>query len=122
MGMRLPPDVEARALALAGLPPADVSEAEFQARVVAFAESRRWWCWHDTDSRKNRAGLPDLIMIRGGVLVFAELKSKGGRVRPAQAVVLGLLRVVAAASGGAVRVFTWRPADWAEIERVLGEQ
>lgn len=95
------------------------TEREFQRTVVQYARLRNWWVWHDTDSRKNAAGWPDLVLVRDGTLVFAELKSARGRVRPAQAAVLALLEAVAAKAGGAVRVCVWRPADWGTIEEVL---
>jgi hypothetical protein len=57
-----------------------MSEAEFQAQVVSLAELRGWRIFHDHDSRRNTAGLPDLILVRRGRLIFAELKSERGRI------------------------------------------
>lgn len=95
------------------------SEAGFQRTVVEYAKLRRWWCYHDSDSRRNQAGLPDLILIRDGLIVMAELKAAKGRVRPAQAEVLALLGAVEELAHGAVRVRLWRPADWPEIQKEL---
>ena len=39
---------------------------------------------HGIDSRLNRAGLPDIIATNGKVILLAELKSMGGRVRREQ--------------------------------------
>lgn len=95
------------------------SEAGFQDAVVEYAQLRGWRHWHDQDSRRNVAGLPDLLLVRKGRLVVAELKAESGRVSPAQLVWLGEFELVAQASGGAVAVHVWRPSDWPTIEDVL---
>lgn len=95
------------------------TEAGFMKAVVQYAKLKNWLVFHDTDSRKNPAGLPDLVLLRGGRLVFAELKTRRGRVREAQRAWLDALGPVAAASGGAVAVSLWRPADWPEILKEL---
>lgn len=90
----------------------DVSEADFQRAVIDLAKLRGWRVWHDNDSRRNAAGLPDLIMVRRGRLIFAELKSKRGRLRAEQADWIGdLLVVQRQADSYAVGVHVWRPAD-----------
>lgn len=89
------------------------TEARFQAAVMDLARWRKWRVWHDHDSRRNAAGLPDLLLVRGDRLIFAELKSRRGRVRPAQREWLAALGQTAA------EVRVWRPTDWDEIVRVL---
>lgn len=91
-----------------------ISEASLQNTVVDLAQRLQYWVWHDTDSRKNKAGLPDLILIRPPRVIFAELKRQSGRMRTAQIAVLGLL---AACPG--VESYVWRPDDLEEIKRVL---
>src|SRR5690606_3109708 len=61
-----------------------LTEAQFQRQVVDLARLRGWWVFHDHDSRRNPAGLPDLLLLRDR-LVVAELKTTSGRVRAAQA-------------------------------------
>lgn len=106
-----------RASAVAGvilpLPPKP-SEAVFQAHVFKLAEDHGWLVFHDYDSRRNAAGFPDLTLVRGGVLIFAELKADKGRMRSAQRTWLAELGAV---SGPLVRV--WRPVDWPEIVATL---
>jgi hypothetical protein len=116
MGMRLPKDVAAKVLRQAGLSPLgpDPSEAEFQAALVAEAERLGWECYHTHDSRRSDPGLPDLLLVRPPRLIFAELKSAAGRLRPAQAKWVALLRGVPA-----VEVFVWRPDMWPEIVKEL---
>ena len=63
-----------------------MSEAELQALIENAAELGGWLVFHDTDSRKNRAGFPDLVLLRPPRLLFIELKTASGRVSPAQRV------------------------------------
>ncbi|MDE3097635.1 MAG: VRR-NUC domain-containing protein [Chloroflexota bacterium] len=94
-------------------------EGDFQARVVTLAETTGWRWWHDYDSRRNARGFPDLVLVRGEHLVFAELKTARGSLTREQRIWLVALTRVANASGGAVSVYHWRPGDWSQIERVL---
>ena len=91
-----------------------IPEAALQNTVVELGRRLNYWVWHDSDSRKNKAGLPDLIMIRPPRVIFAELKRQSGRLRTAQAAVLGLLH---ACPG--VEVYLWKPEHLEEIKRIL---
>jgi hypothetical protein len=115
MGMKLPKALEAKILEAAGLNPcAGLDEAAFQARVVAEAKRCGWeGVYHTYDSRRSEEGFPDNVMIRGAVLLVAELKTETGRTTPAQERWLNLFRAVGA------RVFLWRPSDWFEIKKEL---
>lgn len=90
------------------------SERQFQRAVMDLARWRKWLVFHDQDSRRNPAGMPDLVMVRSGRLVFAELKSETGTFRADQRVWLNALREVRG-----VEVYCWRPSSWPEVERVL---
>jgi hypothetical protein len=93
-----------------------MTEQALQQAVIDLAR----WCgylhFHDNDSRRNRAGFPDLVLIHttSGRLIFVELKSDKGRVRPEQDVWLQHL-------GKHHEVYLWRPAHWLNgtIRRVL---
>lgn len=91
----------------------DVNEREWQAKVVDLARWAGWHVFHPYYSRRSEPGWPDLSMVRGDRLVFAELKTRTGRVTEAQHRVLGLL----AATGA--EVYLWRPQDWTDVVRVL---
>lgn len=90
------------------------SEASFQDKVVQLAELCGWEWWHDTDSRRNKAGLPDLLLVRPPRLVFAELKAEKGAVRPAQRQWLELL-----GRCPGVEAYLWFPSDFEEVKEVL---
>lgn len=91
-----------------------VPEREFQASVVDLALLRGWRAWHDNDSRRNVAGLPDLLLVRPPRLLFAELKTEKGRLSPAQREWLDAL-----GRCPGIEVHVWRPGNWPEIEEAL---
>jgi len=93
-----------------------VTERVFQAQVEQYARMMGWLVSHAFLSIKSVAGFPDLLCLRGGVMVVAELKSLTGKTTEAQEQWLFSFRAVPGA-----RVFLWRPDDdsWAAIEREL---
>jgi len=112
------------------------SENEFMRHVLAYAHARSWTSYHTHISKRSTEGFPDLVLVRGGRIVFAELKrEKGGRVSPAQARWLEELRSVTHAivaiadpvegyssdeiGRTVLGAYLWRPSDWPEIEQVL---
>ncbi len=96
----------------AGLPA--ITEKQFMQQVIDLARLCGWLVYHPFDSRRSAAGFPDLVMVRGQIVIFAELKTERGRLSTAQANWLD--RLIGARGTG---VFCWRPSDWPEIERVL---
>ncbi len=92
------------------LPP--ITEAEFARQVLALARLRGWLCYHTHDSRRSAAGFPDLVFVRERV-VWVELKTARGRVRPEQQ------RWLDALGRAGQEVYLFRPGDWARIEEVL---
>jgi protein-disulfide isomerase-like protein with CxxC motif len=89
------------------------SERQFQAEVVKHAKRQGFKVYHTFDSRRSAAGFPDLVLIRNGKLIVAELKTDTGRVSAEQATWLELF-----AECG-IPAMTWRPADWPEIVEKL---
>lgn len=89
------------------------TERAFQASVVRYARLMGWAAYHTYDSRRSDAGFPDLVLVRRPRVVFAELKSQRGRLRPAQRAWIEELRACGQ------DVFIWRPSQWQEVERVL---
>lgn len=105
-------------------------EKQFQQLVLEAAQLLGWRAYHTFDSRRSQAGFPDLVLVRGGRLVFAELKTDDGSLAGDQHAWLNDLRQVAEAiadrlgarryrDGVGVEVYTWRPSDWDQIHRVL---
>jgi hypothetical protein len=63
-----------------------VSEAQLQSMVLDLARWAGYLAYHTHDSRRSRPGFPDLVLVHTttGRLIFVELKSEKGRVRPEQ--------------------------------------
>ena len=90
------------------------SEAGFRKAICDLARWRGWVVYYVPDSRwTDTPGWPDLVLARRGVVLFRELKTDKGKVSEEQIWWLDQLRQAGCDAG------IWRPADWAEIERVL---
>lgn len=81
-------------------------ERDWQRRITDSCDYLGLTYHHETDSRRSRAGFPDLVIVGPGGVVFAELKAERGRVRPQQQE-----WIVALKEAGA-EVHIWRPSDW----------
>lgn len=90
-----------------------ISERQLQQSVETLAEYLGWWVWHDNDSRRNKAGWPDLVLIRPGRLIFAELKTETGRLTIEQRRILSMLYAAKQ------EVYIWRPNDMETIREIL---
>lgn len=105
-----------------------LTEADFMRQVLQLAGLTGWEHWHDAATNaprrcsdcgavrrgpRNTAGLPDLLLVRGPQLIWAELKAQDGATSQEQRAWIARLR----AAGQ--RVYIWRPSDWPTIERVL---
>lgn len=91
-----------------------VTEREFQHTITDLADVGRWRWFHDHDARRNRAGLPDIVAVRAPRLVFLELKSQKGRLRPEQEAWLDEL-----ARCTTVEALCLRPSDFERAREVL---
>lgn len=91
-----------------------VTEKQLQVSVVQLAKMTGWKVYHTFDSRRSQAGFPDLVLVKGDRLIFAELKRERGRPTPEQSEWLNELSMVEE-----VEAYIWRPQDWNEIEQVL---
>lgn len=89
-----------------------MSEASFQGAVLEIAALTGWLAYHPHDSRRSEPGFPDLTLVRER-LVFAELKSDTGKLRPEQQTWFDALL----AAG--IEVYVWRPQNWPQIMDTL---
>lgn len=90
-----------------------MSEAQFQQRIVDYCELRGLLVFHDNDSRRNNPGFPDLVIVGTHGVIFAELKSDTGRLRPEQETWLTALH-----HAGAIAAL-WRPSMWDKVRARL---
>lgn len=82
-----------------------MTEAALLSNVRALAKQFGWMAYHTWRSDNSEPGFPDLVLMRPPLLLFRELKSEGGRLKPEQRRWLEEL----AACGQDVGV--WRPVD-----------
>lgn len=111
-----------------------MTEKELQGAVVELAQLLGYKVAHFRPARVTRGGketyetpfaadgkgYPDLTMVRGRRLIFAEMKAAKGRVSEAQDSWLDALARVADATHN-VYCVVWKPEDWLDgtIERTL---
>ena len=92
-----------------------LTEAQFQESVIQMAtEVYGWEVFHDGDSRRSNAGFPDLVLVKDGRIIFAELKrEKGAYPSKAQ---MNWLALLGQAAGDNVMAVLWRPSsNWQEV-------
>lgn len=109
------------------MPQKNPTETRYTTTVVELARVLGWRVSHFRPARtatgwrtavQGDAGFPDLVMAKGGVVIFAELKTANGRVSPAQRDWLDALDRCPG-----VRTFLWVvPDQFDEIEEVLRGQ
>lgn len=104
-----------------GLKP--MGEREWQSQVLGFAALHGWRVAHFRAARTAHGwrtavsadgkGFPDLVLVRGNRLIFAELKRDGEVPTPEQEQWFKALR------GTQAEVYLWEPRDWELIRGVL---
>ena len=91
-----------------------LTEAQFQGLVLGVAETLGWEAFHDGDSRRSNAGFPDLVLVKDGRIIFAELKrEKNAYPSKAQ---MNWLALLGKAAGDNVLAVLWRPSsNWQKV-------
>lgn len=103
------------------LPAPLVTEKAFQRVVEQAFRVRGWMVYHTWASLHSAGGFPDVVAVKGHLLVFAELKSERGKLTDEQRHWYDALLGIEATTGRRVRAFVWRPSDWPAIEALLDE-
>jgi hypothetical protein len=102
-------------------PDPEMPEADLKAAVIKIAKRERWLVHHTANRQGSRnsakgSGVPDLIMAHpGGRLILAELKKQKAKLEPLQE----QWREALLEHPG-IEYYVWRPADLADIDRILG--
>ena len=101
-------------------------EEEFQNQIIELAHLFGWRVAHFRAAQTAKGwrtavsadgkGFPDLVLVKAGRLIFAEIKTDDPRSKTSedQDAWLEALRTVAG-----VLVVVWRPSDWDAIEPTL---
>lgn len=97
------------------------TERQFQSMVQVIMRDMGWLYYHAPDNKpihgriqNVKAGFPDLCAVRGGRLIFAELKKELGRTSGAQDEWIDSLRTAGQ------EVYVWRPSDLPVLSGILG--
>jgi hypothetical protein len=90
------------------------SEAQWQRYVLDIAKRGKWRAYHTYDSRRSHKGYPDLTLCRPPRLVYVELKTQKGRLRPEQEEWGEALKQCPG-----VEYYLWRPSHEPEVREVL---
>ena len=90
------------------------NEADFQREVTRLLDAAGFRWYHNPDSRRSAAGFPDIVATDGTTIIFAELKTDEGKLKPEQEEWLADLD----AAGAVVHV--WRPSSLDAIRAALG--
>lgn len=82
------------------------TEAEFQSAVCALARKLGCSVFHPQNVKRSEPGFPDLTILGKNGLLFRELKTEEGRLRPEQADWLAKFEKAG------IDATVWRPSDW----------
>lgn len=93
---------------------AAMTERDLQTRVLQLARQTGHLAYHTHDSRRSQPGFPDLVLVGPGGVLFRELKTQKGVLRPEQRTWLTTLDDAGADAG------VWRPLDLL-TDRILKE-
>ena len=89
-------------------------EEAWQRQVLKLARLYHWRYYHTWLSMHSAAGFPDLVLVKGPRLIFAELKRDGEAPTAAQRAWLADLAAVPG-----VEVAVWRPRDAQQVADIL---
>lgn len=107
---------------------ANVSERQLEDVIVELAKMNGWLVMHTRAAQKadgswytpltGHAGYPDLTLVRPPRVIFAELKSRRGRVDQEQKNWLDRLSMCSMA----VETYLWRPANFEAVKHILSRR
>lgn len=99
-----------------------IPERVFTAQIIQLAKAFGWRVNHQRPAMTKQgwrtaisgdAGFPDLVMLRSGRAIMAELKSAKGKLTMEQEVWLEW------AKNANLEAYCWRPSDIDQIEKIL---
>ena len=90
-----------------------MSEKQFQQHIVTAARDQGWLVQFHWKSIHSPKGFPDLTLVRGPHLMFAELKTMKGKLTPDQE------RWLAALREAGQHAFVWKPDQLQSIYEML---
>jgi hypothetical protein len=94
------------------------TKAKFTMRVIGLAKLRGWKVTHFLEQTADK-GWFNLVLVKDGRMILAELKSAKGALSEEQVEWICWMNDVCKNCHPYVRMFVWRPSDWKIIEEVL---
>ena len=91
-----------------------ITEKFFTQQIAELAKVLDYKYYHPWLSIHSPRGFPDICMVKGERLIFAELKREQGELSPYQAEWLEVLKAT-----GKAEVYVWRPSQLEEIVNIL---
>ena len=102
-----------------------MTEQSFTTELLKWAKTYGWRCFHVRNSGhagmtavQGDKGFPDLVLVKGQRLIFAELKLAKKKPTPSQEEWLQALAGIGPMNGHP-ETYTWWPEDWSGILAVL---
>ena len=92
-----------------------VTERDFQRSVVGYAKRRGWKYYHTVNARRSVKGFPDLVLVRGNRVIFAELKVGRNKRTQQQEEWATALNAV----GGNCEYYCWSPECMGDVMYIL---
>jgi Holliday junction resolvase len=90
-----------------------VTEKALSQAIFNYAQQRGWLAYRTYDSRRSAPGFPDLVLVRGEVTIFAELKNVKGKLTEDQE------QWSATLLAAGQNWYLWRPADLGDVLKLL---
>lgn len=85
----------------------EMTEAEFQQSIIDLARLRGWLYYHTNNSQRSTPGFPDLILVRGPVMLAVEVKTDAGKTTDQQEAWLDALGQIPGCTSFVTRPTTW---------------
>lgn len=101
--------------------PRELTEKQLYAFVRDCAKQAGWRLYHTWLSKFSEAGFPDLVLLKGQRIIWAELKGPHGRPTPEQRAWLADLRSIDPAGRG-LDVYLWKPHHMDALAASLFDQ
>lgn len=89
----------------------EMKESEFQREVMNLLRIAGWKVYHANRPQRDERGFPDIVAAKGGEVLFVELKTDSGELKPEQ---LEWRREIGR------QHYVWRPRDMDEIKKAIG--
>jgi hypothetical protein len=102
-----------------------IREKDLREQIRSLVKIYGWRMAFTQYSLRSPKGFPDLVLVRGDRLIFAELKSETGKTTPEQDAWLADLRAVRlgaqqyVSQGRELEVYLWRPSEIERIAEIL---